>query len=119
MKKLAMPVLLVCLVCLVTALYSVSQKVDAKRAELKQAQAQIARIQDNRRALEAEWHYLNRPDRLEALAQRYLVIGDVASQNINNSTILSSYRDMAELPEYVVPAVPQQKPDLYQEVAAR
>ena len=53
-------------------LFYVSQQVQEAERTQKQLQAVIEQEQEALRVLSAEWDYLNRPDRLEALARTYL-----------------------------------------------
>lgn len=53
-------------------LFNVSQQVQESERQLKRVQNDIEREREMIRVLEAEWAYLNRPDRLEHLAQQYL-----------------------------------------------
>lgn len=55
-----------------TMLFSTSQKVQKAERQLSKLTAEKNREQEAMRVLRAEWDYLNRPDRLEALASRYL-----------------------------------------------
>lgn len=55
-----------------SALFWVSQKVQQLERQQKSFTAQIAEEKEGIRVLTAEWDYLNRPERLELLAQRYL-----------------------------------------------
>jgi cell division protein FtsL len=55
-----------------TMLFATSQKVQKAERQLSKLTAEKNREQESMRVLRAEWDYLNRPDRLEALASRYL-----------------------------------------------
>lgn len=53
-------------------LFQTSQGVQQKEAELVSLQQAVEKERKEIRVLRAEWDYLNRPDRLEALAAGYL-----------------------------------------------
>ena len=53
-------------------LFNVSQQVQESERQLKRVEREIDREKEMIRVLNAEWAYLNRPDRLEHLAQQYL-----------------------------------------------
>jgi len=55
-----------------SALFWVSQKVQQLEREQRTMHQKVASEEEGIRVLTAEWDYLNRPDRLEALAARYL-----------------------------------------------
>lgn len=54
------------------SLFWVSQQVQQLESEQRQLKEQIASEKEGLRVLDAEWDYLNRPERIEALAARYL-----------------------------------------------
>lgn len=54
------------------SLFWVSQQVQALEREQRIYQSQISSENEGMRVLNAEWDYLNRPDRIEALAAKYL-----------------------------------------------
>jgi len=54
------------------SLFWVSQQVQMLEREQRGIKAQISSEQEGMRVLNAEWDYLNRPDRIEALAAKYL-----------------------------------------------
>ena len=55
-----------------TALLHTSQRVQHAEDVLASAQEELAREQETMRMLRAEWEYLNRPERLERLAKKFL-----------------------------------------------
>ncbi|MDY0029940.1 MAG: hypothetical protein RBR86_08385 [Pseudobdellovibrionaceae bacterium] len=54
------------------SLFWVSQQVQMLERKQRVIKQQVVSEQEGIRVLEAEWDYLNRPDRLERLAKRYL-----------------------------------------------
>ena len=54
------------------AMFHVTFKVEQLEAELKDLNRQIVKEQETIHVLKAEWHYLNRPQRLEALSAELL-----------------------------------------------
>jgi len=61
------------LACLAgTALLQTSQRVQEAEEKLAALRADVAREEDTMRVLRAEWEYLNRPERLERLASKFL-----------------------------------------------
>ena len=55
-----------------TVLFVTAQRVQTADANLRHIQAETAREKQAMHVLHAEWDYLNRPDRLEALARAHL-----------------------------------------------
>ncbi len=53
-------------------LMSISYRVEAQQRQLTKLQNSIEVREDSIRVLRAEWSYLNQPQRLELLAQKYL-----------------------------------------------
>lgn len=53
-------------------LFSVSQKVQTAESEQRRLSAAVGSERETIRVLNAEWDYLNRPDRVEDLAREYL-----------------------------------------------
>lgn len=53
-------------------LFSTSQKVIDGEAKLAELKHETMREEESLRVLQAEWSYLNQPDRLEKLARQYL-----------------------------------------------
>lgn len=54
------------------ALFWVSQQVQQLERAKRNLESEIASEEEGLRVLSAEWDYLNRPDRIEALAEKYL-----------------------------------------------
>lgn len=78
-----------------TMLFHVSERVQSAEQNLARIEAAAAKEAENIRVLRAEWAYLNRPDRLEALAQKHLKMERPAIQQI--------MVDSGELPPQPVP----------------
>jgi hypothetical protein len=53
-------------------LFHVSQAVQQKEDRVSHLQTQIMHEKNQLHLLRAEWHYLNQPQRLQALAEKYL-----------------------------------------------
>jgi hypothetical protein len=64
-------------------LFVISQRVQRAEHHLAALEKDKAGEADSIRVLRAEWDYLNRPDRLEALAHRYL---NMEAPDLNNVT---------------------------------
>lgn len=58
--------------CLGVALFMVKHEVQRREEQLATLHREILASQEAIHVLEAEWSYLNRPDRLEALVRRHL-----------------------------------------------
>jgi hypothetical protein len=63
-------------------LYMVKYKVQTVKVQVTAAQKQLVEDRKNLRVLEAEWTYLNRPERLEALSQKYLDVKPIHGQQL-------------------------------------
>jgi hypothetical protein len=83
-------------------LFQTSQNVQQAENNLHNVQTALAKEQDAMRVLEAEWDYLNRPDRLEELASQYL--------KMEASSPAALVGDSGDLPDTTAPALPPQKP---------
>ncbi len=87
-----------------TLLFRVSQHVQSKETELQSIKQAIAREEESIRVLKAEWVYLNQPERLEKLADKYL---DLQSPQVKRLKYQGE-----EVPEPFYPALPKSKPSL-------
>lgn len=83
-------------------LFSTAQKVQQADGELQHMKSTVAQEQQTIRVLRAEWDYLNRPDRLEALVQKNMELIPATAEMVRNDT--------ADLPDVYVPIVPARKP---------
>lgn len=84
-------------------LFSIVQQVQQTEARLKQVRNKVSFEKEALRVLEAEWHYLNRPEYLEAMAAQYLSVALPESAGLS--------RQMWSLQQADLPVVPIQKPD--------
>lgn len=55
-----------------TLLFHTSQEVTDGRSDLRKMEREVLREEESLRVLQAEWSYLNQPERLEKLAREYL-----------------------------------------------
>lgn len=85
------------------ALFWVSQQVQqAERDQRRLAQIAIQE-QEAIRVLNAEWDYLNRPDRLEQLAEQYLKMAPAQAEDL--------VQNVSAIPEpVIVPLPPRDRP---------
>lgn len=81
-------------------LFVISQKVQSTERDIKALEVQIARENETVRVLQAEWAYLNRPDRLESLAANTQLEPTAIPQSLNETIVLQ---------EVIVP-IPVRKP---------
>jgi hypothetical protein len=94
------------------ALFWVSQQVQQGEREQRRLQHIIAQEGEAIRVLNAEWDYLNRPDRLEALATEYLRMEPTKSSDLllSVSSIPEPARPAAEeKPIFVSTGAPKAK----------
>lgn len=85
-------------------LFQTSQDVQQAEQKLRNLNAQVSKEREAMRVLEAEWDYLNRPDRLEELARQHLKMSPV------DPAVL--VRDSSVLPDFITPLIPSRKPDV-------
>lgn len=68
--------------CLGAGLFQVKHEVQVLEEELAHLNRAILADQEAIHVLRAEWAYLNRPERLEALSRRYLEIAPLAAAQL-------------------------------------
>lgn len=100
MSKFAALWLICALVC-GAMLFKTSQAVTDGRAKLDLITAETRREEDSLRVLQAEWSYLNQPDRLEKLAAQYLKLAPMRGKQFTQAQELP----LRPVPE--TPAAPQ------------
>ncbi|HEY0901780.1 MAG TPA: energy transducer TonB [Micavibrio sp.] len=83
-------------------LFSTAQKVQQAENEMRRVQGKVTQEEQTSRVLRAEWDYLNRPDRLEALVKNNLDLQQARPESVRNDT--------AELPDPYTPLIPARKP---------
>ena len=91
----------VLLVVGVFGLYMVKYKVREVKAEVAATERVLSEEKHNQHVLTAEWAYLNRPDRLRALSQKYLNVKPIKGQQI---------ADFVSLPSKVSDVATKQEP---------
>lgn len=74
--------------CLGVALFMVKHEVQRREEQLAALHRQILASQEAIHVLEAEWSYLNRPERLEALVRRHLNLVPMDNQKIGAVELL-------------------------------
>lgn len=87
-----------------TALFHTSESVHQASTHLGEIQEKILQEQDNMRVLEAEWSYLNQPERLEKLAAQLPELKPAQAQQMQTADRLPGTEPA------VAPAAPEQKP---------
>ena len=95
----------------VVLLYT-SQNVQDSEERLAQLEVSIAQEQERIKMLNAEWAHLNRPDRLEKLAQEFLSMAPVRGESLIGGYPANTPASEFEAPEFESPT------DLMQPVSA-
>lgn len=90
-----------------SALFWTSRAVQDSQDHLELLKNNITFEREAIRVLQAEWSYLNTPERLEDLANRHLGMGMPAASSMKDG--------FDSLPEFRVPVVPAHKPKIYQD----
>lgn len=76
----------------VFGMFQVKYKVYNLKRDLIEINRQLAADKDSIRVLKAEWAYLNKPDRVEKLANKYLKMSNVAvAQVYKNDQVANVY----------------------------
>lgn len=79
---------MVCVAVLAIGLYLVKYSVADVQREVATLKTQLASEKESLHLLNAEWAYLNRPDRLRQLADRHLDLAPIDSRQINQVAVL-------------------------------
>ena len=74
--------------CLGVALFLVKHEVQQREEQLASLHRQILASQEAIHVLEAEWSYLNRPDRLESLVRRHLNLVPLDTRHLGSVEML-------------------------------
>lgn len=86
------------------ALFWTSQSVQRAEKRLGSQQVRYEQMQEALRVLTAEWDYLNRPDRIEALLRQD------AQEKLFMKGRVVAVSDMGDVPEPMMPVLPSMKP---------
>jgi cell division protein FtsL len=92
------------------ALLHTSQDVQRAEDRLRTLEASIEREQEQIRMLEAEWMHLNRPERLEKLANEFLDLAPPQTQNILQEAAGAFPEVEAEAPEALAQPIAYEAP---------
>ena len=86
-------------------LFALKYEVRGLEAELQRLERQALAEDEAIRVLNAEWSYLNRPERLRALSERYLPLAAVNARQVGGIELLPSRveRATAEAGDEVAP----------------
>ena len=68
--------------CAALAVFYVSQTVEQLESKLAVQQQTILQHQEAIHVLEAEWSYLNRPERISLLAERFLALAPLSADHV-------------------------------------
>ena len=79
---------MVLFIVLAVGVYLVKYSVQDVQRELAARKAELATEKESLHLLNAEWAYLNRPDRLRQLADRHLDLVPLDSHQINQVSVL-------------------------------
>ena len=86
-------------------LYQVKYEVQSIRAQIAQTSQELEQEKEAMHVVAAEWAYLNRPERLQQLAAKYLVSKGVTVQQVAEvEAIPYPKQSLASLESNIVPA---------------
>lgn len=71
-------------------LYMVKFSVENLQREVKSVEQQLAHEKESLHLLNAEWAYLNRPERLRGLADQHLALVPLDSRRIENASLMDA-----------------------------
>ena len=104
-------ILLLCVAAgLGALLFRTSQSVQGAEDRLADQTLSVRQERESIRVLDAEWDYLNRPQRLEELADKYLKVAPAGAVNFVDSA--------GSIPEPATPVIPSSKPAAYAQPVA-
>ena len=83
-------------------LFSTAQKVQQAESRVARLKSSVSQEEQTIRVLRAEWDYLNRPDRLEALVKNNLELVPASPESVRD--------DSSHLPSVRMPVIPARKP---------
>lgn len=87
---------MVCVAVLAIGLYLVKYSVQDVQRDVAAVRADLAHEKESLHLLNAEWAYLNRPERLRALADRHLDLVPLDSRAIGNVAVLPAAASTAD-----------------------
>ncbi len=87
---------MVCFAVLAMGVYLVKYSVQDVQREVAAVKRELAVEKESLHLLNAEWAYLNRPDRLRQLADRHLDLVPLDSKQINSVSVLPAAATMTE-----------------------
>jgi len=96
----------------VFGLFHVKYEVASLEEELGRLNAATLREQNQIHVLEAEWSYLNRPSRLEELAERYLELKPLAPEQLTTLSALPKRPAEGNDPSLIAKMLPPRKPSM-------
>jgi hypothetical protein len=101
--RITMLVYMACSACALGAVYLVKYNVQGVQRQVDGLKQELAVEKESLHLLNAEWAYLNRPDRLQRLSDRHLELVPLDSRRMEDISVLP-----AALPEgEAVPEAPQ------------
>ncbi len=111
MRKTAMLWLVLAVLC-GGMLFQTSQRVTDGRTQLAGIEAAVRKEDEHLRVLQAEWSYLNQPDRLEKLSNQYLHLAPLKGKQF------AKVADLEQRPADVVASIDPAAPVIEPEAAA-
>jgi len=87
---------MVCVAVLAIGLYLVKYAVQDVQRDVATLKTQLASEKESLHLLSAEWAYLNRPERLRALADRHLDLVPIDSRQIDRVNVLPVAMDAGQ-----------------------
>ncbi|WP_120496954.1 hypothetical protein [Kiloniella sp. EL199] len=97
MKNLGLTIWIVVGAACAIVLFQIKEEVNALEGQLAQVESQIKRDKEAIRILQAEWSYLNRPERLARLSSQYLELKPLDPAQIVTLSDLP-YKDQEQVP---------------------